>query len=133
MEKLQNSNKSSQSEAPENNKNHEKNIKDARENEKFVNKVLEIEKQADSIHDKALHDAEILPVKAEQEAQSIIEKSRQSAQNEAASMLDKAKVQEQSADILTEAEKNIQHIETLASGNFNRAVSYVVARVIGRE
>jgi vacuolar-type H+-ATPase subunit H len=110
-----------------------KHTKDPRTNEEFIQKVLEIEKQADKIHEKAIHDADQLPVQAEQEAQAIVEKTRIAAQNEAAQLVDQAKVQEQSANILTDAERNIQHTESLASNNLNRAVAYVVARVIGRE
>ena len=107
--------------------------KDPRTNELLIQKVLEIEKDADKVYEKGVHEAEQLPIHADQEAQAMLEKSRQTAQAEAAQMVDKAKVQQQSADIQAEAEKNIQHIETLASSNFNRAVSYVIARVIGRE
>jgi V/A-type H+-transporting ATPase subunit G/H len=110
-----------------------KHAKEPGTNEKVIEKVLEIEKHADQIHDKAVQEAEQLPVRADQDAQSIIEKSRITAQADASKLLDNAKVQEQSADILREAEKNVQHTEILASSNFNRAVAYVIARVIGRE
>jgi len=110
-----------------------KHTKDLGPNEKFIQKVLEIEKEADKIHDKAVREAEQLPVRADQESQSTIDKARVDAQGEAARLVDQAKVQEQSANILAEAEKNIQQTELLASNNFNRAVAYVVARVIGRE
>jgi hypothetical protein len=108
-------------------------IKDPRTNEAFIHNVLEIEKQADKIHEKAIREAELLPIKADQESQALIDKARIAAQAEAARLVDQAKIQEQSAKILTEAETSVQHIETLASSNFNRAVAYVVARVIGRE
>ena len=107
--------------------------KEPRTNEEFIQKVLEIEKQADKIHDKAVLEADLLPVKAEQESQAMLEKARLSAQEEASKLVDQAKVQEKSEDILTDAQNNIQHSETLASTNFNRAVAYVIARVIGRE
>jgi vacuolar-type H+-ATPase subunit H len=110
-----------------------KHVKGPGTNEKVIQKVLEIEKDADQIHDKAVHEASLLPVRADQDAQSLIEKTRVSAQAEATQLLDKAKVQEQSANLLAEAEKNVQHTEGLASNNFNQAVAYVVARVIGRE
>jgi vacuolar-type H+-ATPase subunit H len=110
-----------------------KRIKDPKTNEEFIQKVIEIEKDADKIHDKAVHEAEQLPVRADQEAQGMIDKSRAAAQLEAARLVDQAKVQEDSAKILAEAEKNVQHTEMLASSNLNRAVAYVIARVIGRE
>ena len=114
-------------------KSHEKSPKEKHENEILIGKVLEIEKQAEHIHDKALLDAKSVPVKAEQDGTALVEKTRQAAQAEASKLIDQAKVQEQSADILAESEKNIQHNENLASGNLNRAVTYVVNRVIGRE
>lgn len=114
-------------------KNQDKAPKEKSENIKLIEKVLEIERQADHIHEKAIQDAKGLPVKAEQDAAAMIDKARKAAQDEASRMVDQAKVQEQSADILDESAKNIQHVETLASSNFNRAVSYVIARVIGRE
>jgi len=45
-------------------------------NEKNIQEVLEIEKQADAIHEAALHEAQQIPVQAEQEAQALIEKAR---------------------------------------------------------
>ena len=110
-----------------------KHTKEPGTNEKIIQKVLEIERDADHIHDKAVHEAEQLPVRADQEAQTIIDKARGTAQADANKLLDQAKVAEQGANILAEADKAIQHSENLASGNFSRAVAYVVARVIGRE
>jgi len=107
--------------------------KDPRTNEEFIQKVLEIEKQADKIHDKAVHEADFLPVRAEQESQAMLEKSASFRPEEANKLVDHAKVQEKSEDIMAAAQNNIQHNETLASTNFNRAVAYVIARVIGRE
>jgi F0F1-type ATP synthase membrane subunit b/b' len=133
MQNIQMPNDSQEKNAHNGMKTHEKVAKDVRENEKFIQQVLEIEKNADQVHDKAVHEAELMPIQAGQEAQAIIDKARKSAQEEADRLVNQAKVQEQSADILAEAEKNIQHIEKLASTNFNKAVSYVVARVIGRE
>jgi vacuolar-type H+-ATPase subunit H len=110
-----------------------KHTKEIGTNEKIIQKVLEIERDADHIHDKAVHEAEQLPVRADQEAQTIIDKARSTAQADANKLVDQAKVAEQGANILAEADKAIQHSENLASGNFDRAVAYVIARVIGRE
>jgi len=110
-----------------------KHTNDLGSNEKVIKKVLEIEKEADKVHDKAVHEAEQLPIRADQDAQAIIDKARIAAQEEAAKMVDQAQVQQQSAEILADAEKSTQNTESLASNNFNRAVAYVVARVIGRE
>jgi len=102
-------------------------------NENRIQQVLEIEKQANTIRDEMIRSAALLPVQAEKEAQAMVEKERAEAQDEANQMLAKAKAEQESADIMSQSNEKILHIETLAKGNFNRAVSYVVARVIGRE
>ena len=51
-------------------------------NEK-IKQVLEIEKQAQEIQEKATRDAQEIPVKAEQEAQALIAKAKAEAEEEA--------------------------------------------------
>jgi F0F1-type ATP synthase membrane subunit b/b' len=102
-------------------------------NENRIQQVLEIEKQANTIRDEMIRSAALLPVQAEKEAQAMVEKERAEAQDEANQMLAKAKAEQESADIMSQANEKTLSIETLAKGNFNRAVSYVVARVIGKE
>jgi V/A-type H+/Na+-transporting ATPase subunit G/H len=102
-------------------------------NENRIQQVLEIEKQANAIRDEMIAQAAQLPAQAEKEAQALLEKSRAAAQQEAQAILATAKAELESADIQSQAEEKIQRVETLAKGNLNRAVAYVVARVIGRE
>ena len=106
---------------------------DKRLNEDRIQQVLEIEKQANAIRDEMISEAAKLPVQAQKEAQAILEKSRADAQAEAQQMIAKAQADEESADILSQADEKTRRTETLAKGNFNQAVAYVVARVIGRE
>ena len=101
-------------------------------NEKRIQQVLEIEKQANAVHDAAVSEAAQLPVQAEKEAQEILDKARAAAEEEARKMLATAHAEEESADILAQADQNVQRIETLALGNLNRAVAYVLNRVVGR-
>ena len=101
--------------------------------EKIIQQVLEIEKQARTIHDTAISQAEQMPAKAEQDAQDIIEKSRLAAEEEARQMIAKAQAQEETAHILAQAQENTKQKETNAAANFDRAVAYVLDRVIGRE
>ncbi len=101
--------------------------------EKIIQQVLEIEKQARTIHDTAISQAEQMPAKAEQDAQDIIEKSRLAAEEEARQIIAKAEAQEETAQIMSQAEESTKQIETNAAANFNRAVAYVLDRVIGRE
>jgi vacuolar-type H+-ATPase subunit H len=101
--------------------------------EKIIQQVLDIEKQARTIHDTAISEADQMPTKAEQDAQDIIEKSRLAAEEEARQLIAKAEAQEETAHILAQAEENTRQKETTAAANFNRAVAYVLDRVIGRE
>lgn len=102
-------------------------------NEKRIQQVLEIEKQAQAIHDKAVAAAEQLPVQAEQEAQAMIEKARADAQAEARAMIAKAQAEEEVAQILADAREKIHHVEVVAQANQSRAVKYVLNRVVGKE
>jgi vacuolar-type H+-ATPase subunit H len=102
-------------------------------NENRIQQVLEIEKQANAIRDEMISEAAQLPIQAQKEAQAIIEKARADAQEEARQMIAKAQAEQESADILSQADEKTRRTETLAKSNFNRAVAYVVSRVIGRE
>jgi hypothetical protein len=102
-------------------------------NEKRIQQVLEIEKKANLIREATIDEAAQLPIQAEKEAQALIEKSRLDAEEEARQLLTKAQAEEECADIMIQTEQKIQRTETLALGNFNHAVAYVIARIIGRE
>ena len=101
--------------------------------EKLIQRVLEIEKQAQEIHEHALAEALNLPVKAESEAQAIIDKARSEAEEEARKMIAAAGCRDDCDQILAEAEEKIQQAEQLGKLNFERAVRYTLARVLGRE
>ncbi len=101
-------------------------------NEKRIEQVLEIEKQAQQILDAATHDAEQVPARAEQEAREMVERARSQAQDEARQMLEKAQSQEQTADILSKAEEKNREVEKRAMQNLDKAVAYVLDRVIGK-
>lgn len=102
-------------------------------NEKHIQQVLEIEKQAQEIHETAVKEAQQLPIKAEQDAQSIIEQAKVNAQQEARQMVSKVQADDNSARILSEADEKNRQFETLAMNNFDRAVAFVVNRVAGGE
>jgi vacuolar-type H+-ATPase subunit H len=101
-------------------------------NEKHIQQVLNIEKQAQELHDAAMKEAQQLPVLAEQEAQALIEKARAEAQQKAREMVAEVKADEESARILSEAEEKNKQFEALALKNLDRAVNYVLERVIGK-
>jgi vacuolar-type H+-ATPase subunit H len=102
-------------------------------NEKRIQQVLEIEKKAEEIRAKAAAEAEQIPVRAEQEALDLIDKARASAEEEARLLVTKAKAEQESAGILADADENIRRTDTTAKTNFDRAVAYVLNRVVGRE
>ena len=103
-----------------------------RMNERNIQQVLNIEKKAQEIHDAAMKEAQQLPLVTEQEAQASIEKARADAQQKAREMISEVKADEESARILSEVEEKNKQFETLAMSNIDRAVSYVLERVIGR-
>jgi vacuolar-type H+-ATPase subunit H len=102
-------------------------------NENRIRQVLEIEKQAQDVHDKAIREAQQLPATAEQEAERILDKARNDAEEEARQLVAKAQAQEETAKILAQAEDKNHQVETLAMSNFDRAVTHILDRVIGRE
>jgi vacuolar-type H+-ATPase subunit H len=100
--------------------------------DKRIQQVLKIEKQAQEIHDAAVKEAQQLPSIAEQEAQALIEKSKADAQQKAREMVSKVQADDESARILAEVEEKNKQFEAQAMSNFDRAVNYVLERVIGR-
>ncbi len=101
-------------------------------NEKRIEQVLEIERQAQGIIDAATRDAEQLPARAEQEAREIVERGRAQAQREAEEILAKAQAKEETERILSTADEKNRQTEKVAMGNLDKAVAYVLERVIGK-
>ena len=101
-------------------------------NEKRIQQVLDIEKQAQAVHAKAVAEAEQLPVQAEQDAQALLERVRAESQNEARDMIAKAQSQEEVDQVLTETQEKIQHIDSGAQAHMTRAVHYVLNRIVGK-
>ena len=101
-------------------------------NEKHIQQVIAIEKEAQQIHEAAMKEAQQLPVTAEQEAQALIEKARTEAQQQAREMVSAVQGDQEGTRILSEVEEKNKQSETLATSNFDRAVDFVLDRVIGR-
>ena len=97
-----------------------------------IQQVLDIERQAQEIHEAALKEAQQLPVIAEQEAQALIEKARAEAQQQAREMVSQVKAEEESARILSETEEKNKQLDALAEKNIDHAVNFVLERVVGR-
>ncbi len=102
-------------------------------NENRIQQVLEIEKQAQEIHQKAISDAQQLPVEAERESQALINGARSKAEEEARGLVAKARAEEETARILSQAEQKNREAEALAMSNFDRAVAFVIERVLNKE
>ena len=102
-------------------------------NEKHIQQVLEIERKAQEIQEAAAKEAQQIPVQAEMEAQELIEKTKADAQQEARTLSAKVKADDEGAKILAEVEEKNRQFEALAMSNFDRAVAYVIERVVGGE
>ena len=99
-------------------------------NEKHIQQVLDIEKQAQEIQEQAKREAQEIPVKAEQEAQALIAKAKTEAHEEARKML--AEAQAGGADSRADGTATNSEFEPTARKNFDKAVAFVMERVIGR-
>ena len=101
-------------------------------NEKHIEKVLEIEKRAQEIQEKARREAQDIPVKAEQEAQALIAKAKADAHEEARKMLASAGSDDASGQMAVDIASRNTDSEALARKNFDKAVAFVLERVLGR-
>lgn len=101
-------------------------------NEKHIEQVLEIEKQAQEIQEKARREAAEIPVKAEQEAQALIAKAKADAHEEARKMLAGAQSSGASGQSAVSGDSANDMFEASAKKNFDKAVAFVLERVIGK-
>ncbi len=98
-----------------------------------IQQVLEIEKRAHDIRDAAAAEAEKIPAQAEREAREMLEKSRTDAREKARQNTAQVQSNDESTRILSQAEEAAKRNKALAMNNFDRAVAYVIERVIGKE
>ena len=101
-------------------------------NDKHIQQVLEIEKQAQEVQEKAKRESQEIPVKAEQDAQVLLAKARSDAQEEARKMIAGVQTDDASGQMTTEFASKNTEIEAKAKANFDKAVAFVLERVIGR-
>ncbi len=102
-------------------------------NEKHIQKILEIEKQAQGIQEEAMREAKQLPVRAQREAESLIEQVRADAQAEADRLVNRAEAKIECERIVADAQEAASRMEALAMTHFDRAVTYVLNQLVGRE
>jgi len=101
-------------------------------NEKHIQQVLEIEKQAQEVQEKARRESQEIPAKAEQESQAIIAKAKADAHEEARKMIAAAQPSDVSGQVAVDGESVNSEFEASAKKNFDKAVAFVLERVIGR-
>ncbi len=100
-------------------------------NEK-IQQVIDIEKQAQEIQEKAKRDAQEIPVRAEQEAQALIFRAKSEAEADARKMISDAQSTDAAATISADAGEKSSQFDALAKKNFDKAVAYVLDRVLGK-
>jgi vacuolar-type H+-ATPase subunit H len=73
-----------------------------------------------------------LPATAEQEAQAMIERAKQDAEAEARKIIEAAQADDKAKDIAASMAKTSSDAEAKAKANLDKAVAYVLERVIGK-
>ncbi|HLA07151.1 MAG TPA: hypothetical protein VJ022_06895 [Anaerolineales bacterium] len=101
-------------------------------NEKNIRQVLEIEKQAQELQEKAKRDAQEIPVRAEQEAQALLARARAEAQEEARRIIAEAQSEDKLNSVMAGVSAKNSEFEALTKKNFDKAVAFVLDRVIGK-
>ena len=97
-----------------------------------IRQVLEIEKQAQEIQEKAQREAQEIPLRAEQEAQALIARAKTEAEADAHKLVGAAQSADAGSVISAEADQKDKLFDAQAKKNFDKAVAYVLERVIGK-
>ncbi len=100
-------------------------------NEKRIREVIDVEKRALDLVAQAHREADQIPLKAEAEATAIIEKARAAAQAEARQLIEKAQAGDDAAAIAKHAQAGMRESARLAAMNEEKAVAYVVEKILG--
>lgn len=101
-------------------------------NEKNIRQVLEIEKQARELQEKAKREAQDIPVRAEHEAQAFLARARAEAQEEARTIIARAQSEDRSKAVLADVSAKNSEFEARTKKNFDKAVAFVLDRVLGQ-
>ena len=102
-------------------------------NERYIQRILELEQQAEGIQEDARREAGQLPVRAQREAEVLIEQVRAQAQAEADRLVSQAEAKTECEQILADARDAAGRMETLAMTHFDRAVTFVLDQLVGQE
>jgi len=101
-------------------------------NEKRIQEVIDIEKQAEAILLAARTEADRLPLQAEADAQEILTEARAAAERDARQMVEQARADDQTGTIMAAADNRIRESELLAANHLEEAIRFVLDRVIGK-
>ena len=102
-------------------------------NEERIQQLKEIEKNAQTLFEAAVQEAQRLPQQAKAQARELLETSRSTAQKEAQRIISAAKDNSENDRFVKQAEEDAKRKEALAMNHFDRAVNYVLHRITGRQ
>ena len=97
-----------------------------------IQEVIDIEKRAQAMVEAARKEAELLPRRADEEARELVANARRTAEEEAAKILEAERSADSAEQILAAAQEAMGERQKLAEKNLERAVAYVVDRVLGK-
>jgi vacuolar-type H+-ATPase subunit H len=101
--------------------------------EETVNQLKEIEEKAQALYEMTIQEAKKLPIDAEEDARQIQSKLHHETEAEAKRILDEANNDTEGQKILQQAEDEAKRKEALAMNHFDRAVNYILHRIVGRQ
>ncbi len=99
-------------------------------NEERLRKILEIENEAEALHEQASQEANTLPAQAEEQVRQLLEAAKKDAEVEAARLkgeiCDPVSIQA----VLTQNVQKMQQREALAKANMTKAINYVMQALL---
>ena len=101
-------------------------------NQERIQQVLSIEKEAKQIYETAIRESEQLLSLAHQDVETILEKAKKEARQQAEHLLAEAQAKDEDTHFLSALNEKMDHAKNLSRANLESAVDYVLDRVIGR-
>ena len=101
--------------------------------EETVKQLREIEDKAQALYETTVQEAKMLPITAEEDARVLQSQSHQEIEAEAKRILAEAHDDSDSQKFLQQAEEDAKRKETIAMNHFDRAVNYILHRIVGRQ
>ena len=101
--------------------------------EETVNQLREIEEKAQAFYESTIQEAKKLPIDAEEDARKIQSQLHQEIEAETKRILEEAQDDSEGQKILQQAEEDAKRKETLAMNHYDRAVNYILHRIVGRQ